>query len=267
MGFKNTMNAYTYMYKAAAMQTMHGLIANIHTYYIERGSKIVTFWVGIGDAVPVILEVTQRVIGITVCRPVDTKIIFLSYDPKLDRTSQLEKLQIWVVHGYVWQLNNLCKQASSSYHNINQPTNTPDFCWCYSLLMYTCLLVKDSWTKAVKRVEQRKNYSFLFKTEPNHCQQIHIDFTFQHLMYASKRSLGLRPVFNNMVCPPHPPTDELGPQGWNQGWNLSPRGNEHSLLFRRIERRTVNFTPRITSPLALGDKIHPWGDNFVKVCP
>jgi hypothetical protein len=38
---------------------------------------------------------------------------------------------------------------------------------------------------------------------------------------------------------------------------FTPRG-EHSLLFRRMEERTENFTPRgQNSPL--GDKIHPWG--------
>jgi hypothetical protein len=69
---------------------------------------------------------------------------------------------------------------------------------------------------------------------------------------------GQRPVFNNMVCPQvwslslgvkFAPRGELGPQGWT----LFPRGSvhpydhprgDHSLLFRRMEGRTDNFTPR-----------------------
>jgi hypothetical protein len=62
------------------------------------------------------------------------------------------------------------------------------------------------------------------------------------------------------------PRGELGPQGWT----LSPRGmftpsftprGEHSLLFRRMEGRSENFTPQgITFPLG-GQKSLLW-DNF-----
>jgi hypothetical protein len=74
-------------------------------------------------------------------------------------------------------------------------------------------------------------------------------------------------IFNNMVCP----------QGWSLllRVNLAPRGElltpsftpgVNTLLFRTMEGRFENFTPRgITSPL--GGKIpagqlRPWGSNF-----
>jgi hypothetical protein len=65
-----------------------------------------------------------------------------------------------------------------------------------------------------------------------------------------------------------------GPLGWTwpQGWNemftpLFTPGVEHSLLFRRMERRTENFTPRgQSSPLGststLGSKFAPFGAKF-----
>jgi hypothetical protein len=40
-----------------------------------------------------------------------------------------------------------------------------------------------------------------------------------------------------------------------------PSRNEHSLLFRRMEGRTENFTRRGQNSPA-GDKIHPWGTKF-----
>jgi hypothetical protein len=74
-----------------------------------------------------------------------------------------------------------------------------------------------------------------------------------------------RPVFNIMVCP----------LGWSLplGVNLASRGElcpvggiftpsftpsgEHSLLFKRMEGQTVNFTPR--DNFTPGVKIHSWG--------
>jgi hypothetical protein len=54
------------------------------------------------------------------------------------------------------------------------------------------------------------------------------------------------------------PWGELYPLGTMLTPSFNPRG-EHSLLFRRIEGRTENFTPPqgITSPL--GDKVLSWG--------
>jgi hypothetical protein len=74
-------------------------------------------------------------------------------------------------------------------------------------------------------------------------------------MYVS-----LTPTMKSCLAEGHP-RDELGPQGVKFTPLFTPRG-EHSLLFRRMEGRTDNFTPR--------GQTHPWGTTSplgVKVCP
>jgi hypothetical protein len=66
-----------------------------------------------------------------------------------------------------------------------------------------------------------------------------------------------RPVFNNMVCPQGV---NFSPLGGMFAPLFTPRG-EPSLLFRRMEGQTENFTVQeITSPLA--DKVHSWGQSL-----
>jgi hypothetical protein len=51
--------------------------------------------------------------------------------------------------------------------------------------------------------------------------------------------------------------------------SFTPRG-EHSLLFRRMEGRSENFTPRGFLQPYIGHKVHSWGTTsplWVKVCP
>jgi hypothetical protein len=65
------------------------------------------------------------------------------------------------------------------------------------------------------------------------------------------------------------PKDELCPLGGMFTTLFTPRG-EHSLLFRRMEGRTDNFTPR-GSLYPYGDKAHLWESKYatrekLKIC-